>query len=254
MEDSDHYTSLHEFTEELTPRGASGVKRGAECLRGQTGLVVFVVLLASVCANIALAVLLFNRPAVSTSASLAPGQGMADLSPELKLKSLEMRYNSLCKDYSNLGVTCSTTVRQCSPCPEGWLQLADKCYYFSPDKMDWERSRDSCDSMGSHLAILYSHEQHDLLEVEAKKLGGFDYHFWIGLSDTETEGVWKWVDNRIVNDTYWNEWDNEPNNHQSGGIHGEDCAVLDSRSKSWFDVPCDHIYKRICQMDAFDID
>lgn len=254
MEDSEHYTSLQEFTEDLSPRGASRVKRGAECLRGQRALLVFTVLLASVCANIALGVLLFNRPPVSTPESLASVKDPHDLSTELKLDSLETRYNRLCKDFSALGASCSRTVRKCSPCPEGWLHLEDKCFYFSPDKLDWEKSRDSCTSMGSHLAILYSHKQHDLLEVEAKKIGGFDYHFWIGLSDLETEGVWKWVDNRIVNDTYWNQWENEPNNHHSGGLQGEDCAVLDSHSKSWFDVPCDHIYKRICQMDAFDID
>ncbi|XP_031432590.1 CD209 antigen-like protein C isoform X2 [Clupea harengus] len=252
MDNAEHYTSLHEFTEEHSPRGASGVKRGVECLRGQTALVVFTVLLASVCANIVLGVLLFNRSYDSTSQ--IPSQNPNDLSPVLKLNSMQTRYNRLCKDYSDLGDSCSKTVRKCSPCPEGWLHLEDKCYHFSPDKMDWEKSRESCDIIGSHLAILYSHTQHDLLEVEAKKIGGFDYHFWIGLSDMETEGIWKWVDNRIVNDTYWSQWESEPNNHQSGGIHGEDCAVLDSRSKSWFDVPCDHIYKRICQMDAFDID
>lgn len=48
---------------------------------------------------------------------------------------------------------------------------------------------------------------------------------------------------------YWNEWHKEPNNHQSGGVHGEDCAVLDSHSKTWFDVPCDFSYKRICEME-----
>ncbi|XP_062395463.1 CD209 antigen-like protein C isoform X1 [Sardina pilchardus] len=263
MEESEHYTSLHEFTEDLSPRGnkpilhtsttgPSGVKRGAECLRGQRGLVVLTVLLASLCANIALGALLLNRPSMDTSGSKM--QDANDLSPVLKLNSLETRYNRLCKDYSALGDSCSRTVRKCRPCPEDWLHLEDKCYYFSPDKKNWDESRDSCTAMGSHLAILYSHKQHDLLEVEAKKLGGFDYHFWIGLSDHETEGIWKWVDNKIVNDTYWNHWESEPNNHLSGGIHGEDCAVLDSHSKSWFDVPCDHIYKRICQMDAFDID
>ncbi len=52
---------------------------------------------------------------------------------------------------------------------------------------------------------------------------------------------------------FWNELDKEPNNHQSGGIHGEDCAVLDSHSKTWFDVPCDFNYKRICEMDPITI-
>lgn len=52
---------------------------------------------------------------------------------------------------------------------------------------------------------------------------------------------------------YWDQWSSEPDNHQSGGEHGEDCATLDSHSKTWFDVPCDHIYKRICQMDAIQL-
>lgn len=53
---------------------------------------------------------------------------------------------------------------------------------------------------------------------------------------------------------YWDQLSSEPNNHQSGGEHGEDCATLDSHAKTWFDVPCEHIYKRICQMDVIQLD
>lgn len=52
---------------------------------------------------------------------------------------------------------------------------------------------------------------------------------------------------------YWDQASSEPDNHHTGGEHGEDCATLDSHSKTWFDVPCDHIYKRICQMDAIQL-
>uniref|UniRef100_A0A4W5KC03 C-type lectin domain containing 1 n=1 Tax=Hucho hucho TaxID=62062 RepID=A0A4W5KC03_9TELE len=172
----------------------------------------------------------------------------------LKLNSVRGRYVRLCDDYSKLGQSCSKTVRKCRECPDGWIHVDEKCYSFSNDKMDWPSSRDSCTSLGSHLTILHSKEQHDALEKEARRIGGFDYHFWIGLSDIEKEGDWRWVDNTTLTNKYWNEYSSEPDNHQSGGSHGEDCATLDSHSQTWFDVPCDHIYKRICQMDAIRLD
>ena len=49
---------------------------------------------------------------------------------------------------------------------------------------------------------------------------------------------------------YWSETPKEPNNHESGGPQGEDCVVLQTQSKTWFDVPCDFHYKRICEMGA----
>lgn len=57
----------------------------------------------------------------------------------------------------------------------------------------------------------------------------------------------------VASSRYWDESGGEPNNHQSGGLHGEDCAVLNSHTKSWYDVPCDHLYKHICEMDAITV-
>ncbi|XP_029928975.1 CD209 antigen-like protein E [Myripristis murdjan] len=250
------YDSLQEFTEETSSRrnrpvldhsnGSRGLKRGVECLRSQTALFVLVGLLASICANIVLTVLLFSRP--------VPGTPLESAALSLKLNSMQTRYILLCEDYTKLGQSCSQTVNKCRACPDAWLHVGDKCYYFSSDKQDWLTSRDSCTEMGSHLAILHTMEQHDALEKEAKKIGGFDYHFWIGLSDMEKEGDWRWVDNTTLEHKYWDQWSSEPDNHLSGGEHGEDCATLDSRAKSWFDVPCENIYKRICQMDAVQFD
>ncbi|XP_062848836.1 C-type lectin domain family 4 member E-like [Trichomycterus rosablanca] len=263
MEDTENYTSLQEFTEDISSRGnkpilypsqsRQGAVKGMECMRRQMVIILLLTLLVSFCANIALTVSLVNSR--SSISSLAATVGNQESDPQsLKLSSLQERFSLLCSDYTNLGKTCSKQVKKCMPCPEGWRHLEDKCYYFSDDKLDWKHSRDSCASMGSHLTILHTHKQHDALEKIARSIGGFDYHFWIGLSDAEEEGVWKWVDNTRVNKTYWNEWDNEPNNHESGGLHGEDCAVLNAHSRTWFDVPCDHIYKRICEMNSVNID
>ncbi|XP_047455413.1 C-type lectin domain family 4 member E [Mugil cephalus] len=252
MEERENYTSLHDIAEESTARGnrlilehgngSQGLKRGIGCLKSRSALLILIGFFASICANIILTVLLIGRPVPVPEAPL-------DASP-LRLKSVQQRYIHLCEDYTALGQNCSKTVKRCRECPEGWLHVGNQCYYFSSDKLDWLNSRDSCEEMGSHLTILHTMEQHDSLEKEARRIGGFDYHFWIGLSDIEKEGDWRWVDNTTLEYKYWNPSSSEPDNHQSGGEHGEDCATLDSHSKTWFDVPCEFHYKRICQMDA----
>uniref|UniRef100_A0A673JBP8 Hepatic lectin-like n=1 Tax=Sinocyclocheilus rhinocerous TaxID=307959 RepID=A0A673JBP8_9TELE len=261
MEDTENYTSLQEFTEDishsgnraiLTSQGKQGVHKGAKCLRGQASLVLLIALLTSVCANIVLGVLLVNSRRSDVAVKPVKNDESEDASLTLKLTAMQEHFSRLCSEYTTLGQTCSKPGEETNifvPCPEDWLQLEGRCYFFSEDKLDWQHSKESCASMGGHLSILHSHQQHHTLESVARNRGGFDYHYWIGLSDIETEGVWKWVDNTVVNTTFWSEWDKEPNNHQSGGIHGEDCAVLDSHSKTWFDVPCDFSYKRICEMD-----
>ncbi|XP_051262128.1 C-type lectin domain family 4 member E isoform X1 [Dicentrarchus labrax] len=247
----ENYTSLQELTDQPTPGGnrpiiehsndSRGLKRGIECLRSQTALLMVIGFLASICTNIVLTVLL--------TGSSVPGAPQDSSTLGLKLTSVQRRFIQLCEDYTALGQSCSKTVKPCKQCPEGWLHVGDQCYYFSTDKLDWLKSRDSCADMGSHLTILHTMEQHDALEKEVRKIGGFDYHFWIGLSDLEKEGDWRWVDNTTLQHEYWDQLSSEPDNHLSGGVYGEDCATLNSHSKTWFDVPCDHIYKRICQMD-----
>ncbi|KAF4088480.1 hypothetical protein AMELA_G00082810 [Ameiurus melas] len=263
----ENYSSLQEFTDDIhtasgnnpilhtTPNGQAGFGKRVECMRRRMAIFLIVTLLVSFCVNIALAVFLVKRKPSSPPSMVTTESPLSEAGIQsLKLSSLQERFARLCSDYTTLGKTCSTEVKKCMPCPDGWRHVEDKCYFFSDDKLDWIRSKESCASMDSQLTVLHTHEQHLALEKIARSLSGYDYYFWIGLSDVEDEGVWKWVDNTLVNTTYWNESDGEPNNHQSGGLHGEDCAVLNSHSKSWFDVPCDHIYKRICEMDAITVD
>ncbi|XP_054477643.1 CD209 antigen-like protein E isoform X2 [Anoplopoma fimbria] len=203
MEERENYSSLQEFTEEPTPggntlileqnNGSQGLKRGIECLRSRTALLILIGFLASIAANIILTVLLIGRP--------VPAAPLDSSSLGFKLNSVQRRYIQLCDDYTALGQSCSKTVKQCRECPVGWFHVGDQCYYISNDKLDWLKSRDSCADMGSHLTILHTMEQHDALEKEVKNLEGFDYHFWIGLSDIEEEGEWRWVDNTTLQHT-----------------------------------------------------
>ncbi|XP_023282202.1 C-type lectin domain family 4 member D-like [Seriola lalandi dorsalis] len=185
--------------------------------------------------------------AISQAAS-SPEEEVALL--KLRLNSLKTRYKDLCNQYSSLAANCSAPGLTCSECPPQWFQVGDKCFHIRTDKRDWLDSENNCTASGGHLAILTTREEHEAVEKESRRIGGFYKDYWIGLTDAETEGEWKWVDKSNLTNSFWDSLKSEPDNNQSGGPEGEDCVVVDGHSQTWFDVPCTFLYPRICQMDA----
>ncbi|KAI4879494.1 hypothetical protein NFI96_029499, partial [Prochilodus magdalenae] len=63
---------------------------------------------------------------------------------------------------------------------EGWRYFSSSLYYISTEKKSWSESRQDCRHRGADLEFI------------SKAFGGATA--WIGLTDTDKEGVWKWVD------------------------------------------------------------
>ncbi|KAF7645313.1 hypothetical protein LDENG_00206740 [Lucifuga dentata] len=119
----------------------------------------------------------------------------------------------------------------------GWVYFRQNFYYISSIKKTWQDSRDDCLQRGADLMILNSKEE----EVFGRK---FTKNLWIGLNDTETEGVWKWLDGTPVDKSYWGP--GEPNNDYEG--RSENCAELRSGAfKGLNDLPCDIKTFWICE-------
>ncbi|KAF7226993.1 C-type lectin domain family 4 member D-like [Nothobranchius furzeri] len=181
----------------------------------------------------------------------------ADKSPEAEAAFLKVRlalmknhYRLLCNQFASLALNCSAPPINCTECPDGWLQVEDQCFLLSSEKLDFSSSAGKCKDVGAHLAILTTREQHEAVEKEGRRIGGFYTNYWIGLSDAESEGEWRWVDKSVLKTSFWNVHKSEPDNNTSGGPDGEDCVVVDSYTQSWYDVPCDFLYPRICQKAA----
>lgn len=76
-------------------------------------------------------------------------------------------------------------------------------YYRSTGSMTWTDARQACINMGGHLVTSTSLAENNFL---------FNLwpNGWIGLTDEQTEGVWKWVTGETYSWSYWNS--GEPNN------------------------------------------
>ncbi|XP_049327985.1 CD209 antigen-like protein E [Astyanax mexicanus] len=120
----------------------------------------------------------------------------------------------------------------------GWVYFNSSLYYVSNEKKNWTESRDDCRERGSDLVIINSREEQDFINTLRK-----GQRVWTGLSDGETEGVWKWVDGSELITGFW--YPGEPNSYGD-----EDCGLYGYGSdpvKNWADYPCNNHFFWICE-------
>ncbi|XP_012773461.4 uncharacterized protein LOC101487112 [Maylandia zebra] len=141
---------------------------------------------------------------------------------------LQTRFEDMTKNRDNLQ-------RKLQDCRENWVAFSDSLYQVSSEKKSWEESRQDCLQKGAHLMIINRREEQNFVNQFKKSL-------WIGLTDSETDGRWKWVDGTRMTTSYWNS--GEPN-----GGRTENCGqikVYDSQN-SWNDETCSNKHFWICE-------
>ncbi|XP_076583670.1 uncharacterized protein LOC143318998 [Chaetodon auriga] len=120
---------------------------------------------------------------------------------------------------------------------QGWVYFNHSFYYISTMYKSWQASRDDCLQRGADLVIINSKEEQEFTR-QFKRLT------WIGLTDTDTEGTWKWVDGTSLNTSYWHI--GEPNSFNG---RDEDCVELRfyENKNSWNDAACNNQNAWICE-------
>uniref|UniRef100_A0A8K9X7N3 C-type lectin domain-containing protein n=1 Tax=Oncorhynchus mykiss TaxID=8022 RepID=A0A8K9X7N3_ONCMY len=154
---------------------------------------------------------------------------------------LQTSYNTLTKERDQLQKEIerlkNPLVEQV--CPRGWKKLGSSCYYVSTEKKSWEESRQDCRNRGAHLVVIKNQEQQTLVNW----LCGRNNYVWIGLTDSVSEGTWKWVDDTPLTRKYWKR--GEPN----GGA-AENCVYFYSWSSDtgeWWDYYYYYKFRWICE-------
>uniref|UniRef100_A0A673MJC6 C-type lectin domain-containing protein n=1 Tax=Sinocyclocheilus rhinocerous TaxID=307959 RepID=A0A673MJC6_9TELE len=115
--------------------------------------------------------------------------------------------------------------------------IMNKCYqsslyFISSETKSWTESRRYCTERGADLIIINNREEQDFV----KNISGVA-KVWIGLTDIDVEGRWKWVDGSTLTSGFWEP--GQPNTKE------EDCAL--THSPGWADFPCGYTYKWICE-------
>ncbi|KAI7793287.1 putative CD209 antigen-like protein B [Triplophysa rosa] len=115
----------------------------------------------------------------------------------------------------------------------GWIYYQSSMYVISSERKNWSESRRYCRARGADLIIINNKEEQDFLVRTLHK-----EVVWIGLSDSEVEGTWKWVDGSKLNIRFWGS--GEPKSYR-----GEDCALYNSTE--WTTYPCNTKFYWICE-------
>ncbi|XP_016018525.2 CD209 antigen-like protein 2 isoform X1 [Rousettus aegyptiacus] len=147
----------------------------------------------------------------------------------------EQMHSDLQEVHQQLTWMNATMAGLCRPCPWDWTFFQGSCYMFSKTQSTWKASVSACEDMRAQLVIINNTEEQKFLKSwDAKN----NKRAWIGLSDQNNEGSWKWVDDTPLRLSFWKE--GEPNN-----IGDEDCVELNG--DGWNDSICNADYFWICE-------
>lgn len=97
-------------------------------------------------------------------------------------------------------------------------------YFLTPFAMSWTEAEAYAVSVGGHLASIGDLEEQQWVEQTFFSAADADRALWIGLTDADEEGVYRWTDNTDFTFANWNQF--EPND--SSGLTGasEDYVIM----------------------------
>ena len=119
--------------------------------------------------------------------------------------------------------------------------LGSSRYCLYTTGTSWRDAEAQCRQRGGHLLALNGEEESRAIIKRLTEFKGISEKLWIGLSDAEQEGRWRWSSAEPVRFTRWDK--GEPNDTDGR----EDCADWRISDGVWNDVPCNAKIHYICE-------
>lgn len=121
-----------------------------------------------------------------------------------------------------------------------------KKYSVFSELLTWESSLNAALAIGGRMLSIGNVEQDEFINNLLVSDSATEKHYWIGATDSSTEGAWTWYGESELTYTGWAE--GEPNN--GGG--NENCAVIKPSAQQggwWNDRPCGEKHQLIVEFD-----
>ncbi|KAM3599721.1 uncharacterized protein V6R79_010309 [Siganus canaliculatus] len=133
-------------------------------------------------------------------------------------------------------------------CPEGWLSFSGSCYWLVSNinlLTTWHEALTQCSSIGAHLLIINSEEEQFFINGYLP-----DFHqvnipdLWIGLSDKDQDGSFRWVDKTAV------EFSNYGSGFPQNTVDSWDCGQIftGNYDGKWETTDCYKKMGYVCEM------
>ena len=123
----------------------------------------------------------------------------------------------------------------CTACTPGTGILSGYCYAPFSNPLNWINAEANCRTLGAELLKIESVDENDFIKTNFLTFAGpYGKTYWIGLSDLETEGTWKWTDGSLLTGSDYVNWAH----HNPNGGRSQNCGeiVMGNFAKQYFDA------------------
>lgn len=122
-------------------------------------------------------------------------------------------------------------------------------YKIFDNKVSWQQAKLVCEGMGGHLATITSKEENEF--CYSVFVGSKATHCWLGATDAESEGNWKWVTDEPLE--YKNFAKGEPNGGKNANALKYYSGYNSIASGLWDDTAGSNKNVYMCEWEAEDI-
>ncbi|XP_033763784.1 hepatitis A virus cellular receptor 1-like [Pecten maximus] len=127
----------------------------------------------------------------------------------------------------------------------------DVCLYLITGKRSWNNANSNCHRNGGRLVQIQDQDKQDFVYNTLKSMHWEDRGVWIGATDHDSEGTWKWTDGTKLSYGHWHPGEGPTHGFLFSKAGYEDCALMRiDDSGRWHDYDCGTIlyhHTSICE-------